>query len=138
MLLSTHMEEHWLEIGFTPETSTVLGDDLELGVDVQIGQNNMKSVMQSGPDLTQRYSAIMVSGLSAEQNLSDIHTLLVSKGLPDTIKCADILKNEKSGKLTIENLGPADCMTLIENLHEKKFLSKKVFIEVTSNYQLKC
>ena len=128
VLLSTHMEKHWQEVGFTPETSTVLGDDIELDIDVQIGQDSMKSVMQSGPDLTQRYTAIMVSGLSAEQNLSDIHTLLVSKGLPDTVKCTDILKNERSGKLTIENLGPADCMSLMENMHGKKFLGKKVFI----------
>ena len=128
VLLSTHMEKHWEVIGFKPDTNTALGDDTDLDVDVQVGKDSTQEVIQFGPDLTQRYTAIMVSGLGAEQDLDAIQSLLVTQGLPDTVKSTDILKNEKSGKLTIENLGPADCMALMENMHGKKFFGKKIFI----------
>ena len=119
------MEKHWEVIGFKPDTNTALGDDTDLDVDVQVGKDSFQEVIQVGPDLTQRYTAIMVSGLGAEQDLDAIQSLLVTQGLPDTVKSTDILKNEKSGKLTIENLGPADCMALMENMHGKKSWERK-------------
>ena len=56
VLLSAYMEEHWKQVGFSPDTRTTNGDDVDLDVDVQIGRDNFKDVVKSGPDLTQRYS----------------------------------------------------------------------------------
>ena len=129
VLLSTHMGKHWQEIGFTPaNTSTAMEPEEDLEIDVQIGRDKIKKLIQTGPDLTQRYSSIMISGFSSDQNLIEIHQLLISQGLPESIKCEDIEKNDRSGKLTIENLGASDCLLMMEKLHGKKFLGKKVFV----------
>ena len=119
---------HWKQVGFSPDTRTTNEDDIDLDVDVQIGRDNFKDVVKSGPDLTQRYSAIMISGFRADQELTDIHQLMIEQGLPDSVECTDIAKNEKSGKLTIENLGPAVCLAMMENMHGKNFLGRKVFL----------
>ena len=70
----------------------------------------------------------MISGFSIEQNLTEIHQLLLEQGLPDSVKSDDIIVNQRSGKLTIEDLEPADCLTMMEKLHGRKFLGMKIFV----------
>ena len=110
------------------EKAQALGDDLELDIGVQIGKDSIQKVIQSGPNLTQRYTSIMINGFSAEQELTEIHTVLASHGLPVTVSSEDIIRNERSSKLTVENFSSADCLTLMENMHGRKFLGRKVFI----------
>ena len=60
--------------------------------------------------------------------LADIHEILISQGLPSSIKFEDLIQNGKTGKITIEELSPNDCLSLMEKMHGKKFLGRKVYI----------
>ena len=60
--------------------------------------------------------------------MSDIYEVLLDQGLPAEILVTDIAKNEKSGKLTISSLTSVHCLSLMENMHGKTFLDRKVFI----------
>ena len=123
-----HMEKHWEDIGFIPDRSTTIGEDVELDVDVQIGQDNIKNSVKCGPDLTQRYTAININGFSADVVITEIHKIFLDHGLPTSVTHDKLLRKEKTSRITVENLGPADCLRLMENMHGKKFLGKKIFI----------
>ena len=128
VLLSIHMERHWEEVGFIPDRGTINGEDIELDVDVQIGKDNIQNVVKSGPDFTQRYTAININGFSAEVQIPEIHKIFLEHGLPTSVTHDQLLRKEKTSRITVENLGPADCLRIMENMHGKKFLGKKIFI----------
>ena len=127
VLLSHHMEKHWKDIGFTPDSNADAEDEVD-DLKIQIGKGNIEKQIQQGPDLTHRYSSIIVSGFSAEHNLDDIHPLLLGQGLPESISSGDLQQNDRSGKITIEGLSPSDCLSIMEKMHGKKFLGKKVYV----------
>ena len=39
-----------------------------------------------------------------------------------------MLQNDQTGSLTVENLKPENCLTLIENMNRKRFLNRQIFI----------
>ena len=127
VLLSTHMEKHWKEIGFTPDSNELV-EEAEDDLEIQIGRTNIEKQINQGPDLTNRYSSIIISGFTADQNLPDIHSLLLGQGLPQTTKSEDLQQNLASGRVTINDLSPTDCLTIMERMHGKKFLGKKVYV----------
>ena len=119
VLLSTHMEKHWKEIGFTPDSNELV-EEAEDDLEIQIGRTNIEKQINQGPDLTNRYSSIIISGFTADQNLPDIHSLLLGQGLPQTTKSEDLQQNLASGRVTINDLSPTDCLTIMERMHGKK------------------
>ena len=127
VLLSSFMEKHWEDIGFIPDTNSEQVEE-EDDPDIQIGKDNIEKAIAQGPNLTHRYSSILVSGFDVDQNLAVVHELLLGQGLPQSIKCEHLLQNKRSGKLFIENLSPTDCLSMMENMHGKKFLGKKVYV----------
>ena len=128
VLLSAHMEKHWKEIGFKPDSNTSFEEEDTAEIEIQIGRASIAKRMETGPDLTHRYSSIIISGFSADQDMTEIHQLLLAQGLPQSFDSADIVKTEKSGKLTIKDLSPQDCLLIMEKMHGQKFLGKKVFV----------
>ena len=94
VLLSVHMQEHWKTGGFRPEGEVLEEVDEETEVNVQIGP---KSV-------SMRYNSVIVHGFLPETELKDIHSILLSNGLPPEKLEDDILRKEKAGKINIENL----------------------------------
>ena len=127
VLLSSHMEKHWKEIGFLPETNSSLEEE-EDDLEIQVGQDKIDRQLTKGPNLSHRYSSVIVSGFSAEQNLAEVHELLLNHGVPQAVKCEDLLQNKKTGKLTIENISPTECLSIMEKIHGKKFLGKKIYV----------
>ena len=138
VLLSTHMDNHWKEIGFIPDSNTELEVEEE-ELEIQIGRDKINKLINHGPDLTNRYSSIIVSGFSADQNLDDIHDLLLNHGLTQSTKCEDLLQDMKSGKITIKDLSPTDCLVIMDRMHGKRFFGKKVYVtSVVSASPVKC
>ena len=128
VLLSTHMEEHWHNIGFTPETPNLVEEDCDSEPEVQIGRKKPENVAKVGPDLSHRYKSVLISGFNVETSMDEIHCNLIEHGLPERIKAADIIRNNRSGKLTVEGLEPTDCISIMNKMHGRKMLDSKVFI----------
>ena len=77
------MESHWKDIGFVPDSTTAAIEDEDTEVDIQIGRReNIEKRVATGPDLTARYTSLMISGFNVEQNLVDVHQVLLQHGLP--------------------------------------------------------
>ena len=125
ILLSTHMQLHWNKIGYIPDTNSTedVDEDENLEINIQVGPT--ADISNNGPDLTDRYNAVIISGFLPTTELSEIHPILVDQGLPEEILVTNIAKNEKSGKLTIPSLTSVHCLSLIENMHGKTFLDRK-------------
>ena len=125
VLLSVHMEEHWKIIGYTPDASISEDVDGDLEVSVQIGP---KTLAREGPDLTMRYNSVIINGFLPGTELTDVHKILLSQGLPPEISVSAILRKENAGKITIENLEPETCLMMMDKMHGKVFLKRKVFL----------
>ena len=53
-------------------------------------------------------------------------------------KSENLVQNEKTGSITLENLKPEECLSLISEMHKKKFLSRQIFVtSVVSNSPVK-
>ena len=71
---------------------------------------------------------MIISGFQADTNIESVHKVLSDNGLPDSKTVSDLSRNDKNGKITIAELSPENCLLLIEKLHGKSFLDKKVFV----------
>ena len=124
VLLSAHMEAHWKSIGYTPDTNT--GEDVdEPDVTVGIGSRRLA---KEGPDITMRYNSVIINGFLPGTDLADIQNVLLTQGLPSEISVSELIRMEKAGKVTIEKLDPESCLEIMEKMHGKIFLNRKVFI----------
>ena len=99
--------------------------DEGLDIAVQIGSKN-NSV--EGPDLTLRYNSVIINGFLPGTDLHMVHDVLLAHGLPPDKIVTDLLRKEKAGKVTIENLTPGTCVELMDRLHGKVFLKRKIFV----------
>jgi hypothetical protein len=99
---------------------------VDIDLDIQVGVTNFSG---EGPDLTGRYNSVIISGFLATTEIESIHQLLLTENLlpSDTLPTA-LLKNQKSGKITIQNLKPEFCLVIMEKMHGKSFLGRKVFV----------
>ena len=134
VLLSSHMEAHWKQIGFKPETKAEAEVDDDLDLDIQVGQvrRNLPTIPES--NLTHKYKSIIVKGFLPSMGLENILKELKENGLPQSYNNDDLLQNDKSGAITLSNLQPEECLTIMENMHAKKFIGRKVFVtSVVSN-----
>ena len=87
-----------------------------------------KSFDKSGPTLTERYNGITVTGFPKATKLDSIMTILSDQGLKITDQ-KNVLKDEKSGKISISDMKPGDCIMLLEKMHGKVFPDSKVFLK---------
>ena len=127
LLLSTHMEEHWKTVSYVPDkdSSNLEETEEEIAVDIQIGPKINHS---EGPDLTLRYNSVNINGFLPGTDLQLVHEVLLRHGLPHEVLVTDLLRKENAGKLTIENLSSETCINLMDRLHGKIFLKRKVFV----------
>ena len=128
ILLSTHMQDHWKDIGYKPDNSDL--NEVDEGLDVrdisvQIGSKNNS---MEGPDLTMRYNSLIINGFLPGTDLHMVHDVLLAHGLPPDKAVTDLLRKEKAGKVTIENLASSTCVELMDRLHGKVFLKRKIFV----------
>ena len=127
VMLSTHMAEHWDKVGYRPDTTELNEVDV---LDIQIGRGNPDPCPPDSlrPDHTAKYTSVLIRGFSRSADEKDIYNILIEGGLPANYKIEDIKKDDKTGKLVIDNLDPEVCVSLSKHIHEKQFFSKKVFV----------
>ena len=71
---------------------------------------------------------LIISGFLVSSGIEDIHQILLTQGLPDRTEVGGLLRNEKTGRISIENLSPEECLLLMEKMHGRSFLERKVFV----------
>ena len=70
--------------------------------------------------------------------LDDVLKVISENGLPTNFSKEFVIRNEKSGALTISSLVPEQCLEIMEKMHGKKFLGRKVFVtSVVANSPVK-
>ena len=127
VLLSSHMQEHWKIVSYVPDRDSENLEDVEeeSTVNIQIGP---KTEENKGPDLTPRYNSVIINGFLPGTDLGQVHDILLGHGLPPGCLVTDILRREKAGKLTISNLSSDTCVDLMDRLHGKVFLKRKIYV----------
>ena len=71
---------------------------------------------------------MIFNGFLPGTELTEIHQVLINQALPPEIKVDDLIRKEKAGKVTIEKLKPCECLLMMEKMHGKVFLNRKVFV----------
>ena len=132
-MLSEHMVKHWAKIGYKPDSAELNEVDEVSGLDIQVGSDKKKPYV-SESSLTSKYREVILKGFTPDTSLDNIIEELFKHGLPATRNIDDILRNDKTGHLTVTKLQPANCLELMEKMHAKKFFGRKVFVtSVVSN-----
>ena len=127
VLLSAHMEEHWVNVGYKPDTNALNEVD---ELDVQVGMKEPEStpVQSLRPDHSEKYSSVVISGFSKTAEERDIFDILLEGGLPAEYRIEDVKKNDRNGSLTIENISSSVCISLSNHIHGKIFFKRKVYV----------
>ena len=128
VMLSEHMAAHWRKIGYKPESEAMNEVDELHEVDIQVGRTPKETNVLSENNLSKKYRSVIVKGFSPDAVLDSITEELFKNGLPSGYNTQEILKNEKTGSLTLSNLEPEQCLAIMEQMHAKKFLGKKIYI----------
>ena len=127
VLLSTHMEEHWVKVGYKPDTVELNEvDELE----IQIGRKDPEPAPSDSlrPDHTAKYTSVMINGFSKTAEEQDIYDILLEGGLPTDYAIENIKKNDKNGQLVIESLDADVCVSLTNHIHGNKFLNREIYV----------
>ena len=99
VLLSTHMMEHWKNIGYSPDTSDLNEvDELDIQIGKKVPEPPPADLLR--PDHTSKYSSVVINGFSKEADEEEVYDILIQGGLPKSYKKENILKNEKNGQIT--------------------------------------
>ena len=128
VLLSTFMEEHWKKVGYQPDTDALNGVDDFNELEVQVGRKDTEPIVIPDSSLTGKYHSVIVKGFRRETSLESILDILSQHGLPAEYKREDIIQNEQSGHLTVENLAPAVCLSLVVQINGKRFLQRQIYV----------
>ena len=133
------MVSHWNKIGYKPETDSLNDVDEQLDVEIQVGKKEKETHVISENNLTNKYRSVIVKGFTPDTPLENITAELFKNGLPASYNSQEILKNDKSGSLTLANLEPEQCLTIMELMHAKRFLGKKIYVtSVVTTYPRYC
>ena len=128
VLLSTHMSAHWAKIGFKPDTEADSEvDDLQ-DIDIQVGHTKKELPVISHTGLSDKYRSVIIKGFLPETSVDDILKQLPENSLPVDFSVKSVSKNEKTGVITLSSPEPVHCLTIMENMHTKKFLNRKIFV----------
>ena len=127
VLLSSHMEEHWEEVGYKPDTVELNEVD---NLDIQIGnvEPECAPVDSLRPDHSSKYNSVIIKGFSKEVEEKEVYNILLEGGLPTEYKIEDIKKDDKNGHLLITALDPTICIKLTNHINGNKFFNRKVFV----------
>ena len=128
VLLSSHMQEHWQKVGYQPETDALGEVDETNDLDIQVGGKKKENFVIPESTLTSKYRSVIVKGFRAETTLESILEILLQQGLPVDYTSEHIVQNKTTGSLTVENLKPEECLSLIENMNRRRFLNRTVYV----------
>ena len=128
VLLSAHMTEHWQKIGYKPETDSLNEVDDTLELSIQVGRKEKENLVIPESSLTSKYRSVIVKGFRTDTAMNTIKGVLSENGLPSEYKEEDLARNEKTGILTVNNLKPEECLSLIDKMHRKRFLNRQLFV----------
>jgi hypothetical protein len=127
VLLSSYMAEHWQKIGYKPDTDKLNEVDGALNLEIQVGRKEKENLVIPESTLTSKYRSVIVKGFKSDTAIADIKEVLSQNGLPAEHKEEDIIRNEKTGSLTVINLKPEECLSL-KKMNRKTFLNRQVFV----------
>ena len=129
VLLSAHMKEHWEKIGYKPETDTLNEVDEELDLEIQVGgmkQKELNLIPESS--LSNKYHSVIIKGFRSDTPLESVREILMGQGLPSDFNSSAMVRNEKNGIITIENLEPQSCLHIVSNMNGKRFLNRQIHV----------
>ena len=127
IMLSEHMARHWTKIGYKPDSSDMHEVDEETELEVQVGSDKKKPFI-SESKLTSKYEEVIVKGFAPDTSIDNIIEELSKHGLPSEYNIDGILRNEKTGNMTVTKLKPENCLEIMDKMHGQRFLGKKIFI----------
>ena len=127
VMLSEHMTRHWAKIGYKPDTTELNEVDENIELEIQVGSDKKKPFV-SDSNLTNKYKAVIVKGFTPDTSIDNIIEELNKHGLPLNHSVDDIVRNEKTGIMTINNLEPSNCIELMEKMHAQKVFGRKIFV----------
>ena len=128
VLLSSHMEVHWRKIGFKPEMEANSEVDDLLDIDIQVGHVIKEKPTVLDNSLQNKYKSVIIKGFVPETPTDDAFTVISDIGLPPDFNRESVSRNVKTGVFTISNLVPEQCLNIMEKMHAKKFLGRKIFV----------
>ena len=128
VLLSSHMESHWEKIGFKPEMEADSEVDDLPDLDIQIGHTLKEKPPVQESSLKNKYKSVIIKGFVPEVPFSDALKVISENGLSPEYSKESVTRNAKTGVFTISNLVPDQCLNIMEKMHAKKFLGKKIFV----------
>ena len=94
---------------------------------VQVGRRDQPLVVPDST-LTSKYRSVIVRGFRTDTSIESVLEIMSQEGLPTDHSADNVVKNEQTGSLTIENLQPEACLLLIENMNRKRFLNRQVYV----------
>ena len=128
--LADHIVALWKKIGYEPgelEFAAVYddhGDDLD-----QVAVPSPKLVTEFTPNKVvsepEKFAGVTVKQFPKSVDTGDIIEFLVRSGLPETSK--ESVSVKANGHVTISNIENEVCLTLIEKIHNKKYLERKLY-----------
>ena len=128
VMLSEYMTQHWAKVGYRPESDFLNGVDEIPELEIQVGNDKKENLLLSENNLSKKYRSVIVKGFLPETSIDTVTEELFRSGLPTGHKVDDILKNEKTGILTVTNLEPEQCLEIMEQMHAKRFLGRKIYV----------
>ena len=128
VLLSDHMSEHWQKIGYRPETDALNEVDDMMEIEVQVGGKKQETLVIPESNLTSKYKSIIVKGFKPDTPIETIMELLSEHGGPEVYQEDDVVRNVKTGNLTVSNLKPEECLTIMENMNRNRFFKRQIFV----------
>ena len=128
--LCDHIMQLWQKIGYSP-------GELEVAAVYDDHGQEVEEPAVASPHTGGKFTPVKVhsephkfTGVSVKQfpkttDAGEIMEFLVRSGLPETAKDSVLIK--ANGHVTVKNLENDVCMTLIENIHNKKNFNRKLF-----------
>ena len=110
----------WKRIGYLPEVSNIVDDDSN--VELQTGGEFTPQKVTSSPEL---FTGVVIKNIPKEIDQGEVVEFLLESGLPEVN--LDAIQFEHSGAVSIRNIDNRVCLLLIENLHEKRVFSRRIY-----------
>ena len=78
--------------------------------------------------LCEKYRSVILKGFLPNTAVEEILKQIPTDGIPSDYSPDSVLRNEKTGVLTLLNLSSDHCLVIMESMHTKKFLGRKIFV----------
>ena len=128
VLLSTHMTQHWERIGFKPDIDIDKEVDDLPDLEIQVGHSKKVLPVIPNKSLCSKYKSVIIKGFLPDTPIENVLKELPVNVLPEEYSSDNVLRNEKTGAVTLANLESDQCLAIMESMHAKKFLGRKIFI----------